>query len=242
MTEFATNASTPLALRSAKQTAGFPWAHLANQRVYLWSAVWGIVIASAFAFIVIVVTTGNPVLAMMALYCIGLNALTLFTIIVYKQYQSDINWEFGRGECMGIIVIIGLSVDHVVNLAMAYRHSKKDHVSLRARQAYTEAGVSILSGSVAMLSSGLALFGAQIVTFRKFAVILTSVSCLSFVSSMLVFGSLLHLAGPEDGWCDVNCWEGIYYLVCVRPFVKRRNPRERWQDAMKKVREAQQLT
>lgn len=71
-----------------------------------------------------------------------------------------------------------------------------------------------------MLSSGIVLFGTKIVTFRKFAIILTSISVLAFASSMLVFGSLLHLAGPEDGCCDVNCWERIYYFICKRPFVK----------------------
>lgn len=98
-----------------------------NHTVFLWSSVQGIAIASGFAFVIILMTTGNPILAAMALYCIGLNVMTLFTIIVYKR------WEMGRGESVAIVIIIGLSVDHVVNLAMAYRHSKKDHMSLRTK-------------------------------------------------------------------------------------------------------------
>lgn len=138
----------------------------------------------------------------MILYCLALNIMTLFGLIVILE------WEMGRAESIGVVVMIGLSVDHVLNLAMAYQRTEiEQHISLRMKQAYSEAGVSILSGSFATLCSSLALFGGQIITFRKFAVILTTTVITSFLSSMLVFGSLVHYYGPEKGWLDFSCHE-----------------------------------
>jgi len=57
-------------------------------------------------------------------------------------------------------------------------------------------GVSILSGTITTFCAGAALFGGMLNTFQKFAVIITSTVGISFLTSMLFFGALLHLMGP----------------------------------------------
>jgi len=69
-------------------------------------------------------------------------------------------------------------------------------------------GVSILSGTITTTGSGFALFGGVLDTFQKFAVVIISTILISFLSSMLLFGALCHVFGPEDGYGDVClCWK-----------------------------------
>ena len=63
------------------------------------------------------------------------------------------------------MVIIGFSVDYTVHLAADYMHSPHSSRSDKMRQAYTEMGVSILSGTITTLGAGAFLFGGQVVIF-----------------------------------------------------------------------------
>ena len=66
-------------------------------------------------------------------------------------------------------------------------------------------GVSILSGSITTFGSGVFLFGGKIITFNKFAVLITSTISLSFIVAMLLFGALMHVIGPQDDFG--NCYK-----------------------------------
>ena len=66
-------------------------------------------------------------------------------------------------------------------------------------------GISILSGTITTLGSGVFLFGGKMVTFNKFAVIITSTISFSFLTAMLLFGSLCHIVGPQDNIGDIYC-------------------------------------
>tara|TARA_B110000285_G_scaffold165725_1_gene185133 strand:- start:132 stop:383 length:252 start_codon:yes stop_codon:yes gene_type:complete len=58
-------------------------------------------------------------------------------------------------------------------------------------------GVSILSGSITTFGSGFFLSFGTIVTFQKFAVMITSTIVIAFFTSMLFFGAVCHIVGPE---------------------------------------------
>ena len=60
-------------------------------------------------------------------------------------------------------------------------------------------GVSIFFGSITTFGSGAMLFGGTIITFQKFAVLITSTIFISFFTSMLFFGALCHVCGPQNG-------------------------------------------
>ena len=64
-------------------------------------------------------------------------------------------------------------------------------------------------GAITTFAAGLSLYGGQLETFRKFAMIIISTIGISFLTSMLFFGALLHTFGPQDGWCDL--------CVCFAP-------------------------
>lgn len=63
-------------------------------------------------------------------------------------------------------------------------------------------GVSILSGCITTFGSGVFLFGGIILTFQKFAIMITCTITLSFMVSMLLFGAIMHVGGPQDGFGD----------------------------------------
>ena len=73
------------------------------------------------------------------------------------------------------------------------------------QQAYEEMGISILSGCCTTFGSGAFLFGGQLVTFYKFAVMITSTVTISFIVAMFLFGSIMHTIGPQNGLGDVKC-------------------------------------
>lgn len=64
-------------------------------------------------------------------------------------------------------------------------------------------GVSILSGFITTFGSGVFLFGGKIITFNKFAVMITCTISMSFLVSMLLFGAIMHICGPENGFGDL---------------------------------------
>lgn len=101
------------------------------------------------------------------------------------------------------MVLIGFSVDYVVHLAADYTHSSKTSRNDKMKQAYKEMGVSIFSGSITTFGSGFFLFGGQVITFQKFAVLITSTITISFLVAMLFFGAVCHSIGPQNGFGDL---------------------------------------
>ena len=114
-------------------------------------------------------------------------------------------WEIGVSESLAMVILIGFSVDYVVHLSSDYVHSAHKSRNDKMQQAYEEMGVSILSGCLTTFGSGAFLFGGVVITFQKFALIITSTVGISFLSSMLLFGSFMHAFGPEGDFGSINC-------------------------------------
>jgi len=73
----------------------------------------------------------------------------------------------------------------------------------KMKQAFQQMGISIFSGTLTTFGSGAFLFGGQLSIFNKFAILITSTIMLSFACSMLLFGALCHIVGPENGTGDI---------------------------------------
>ena len=144
-----------------------------------------------FVFIVLLISTFNIVQSILSVLCVGVIVLTELSIMVLN------GWEFGISESTGIVVVIGLSVDYVVHLSAAYMHSPYSKRAERMKQAFTEMGPSIFSGTLTTFGSGFMLFGGQMIVFQKFAVLITSTVVISFCVSMVIFGAIMHIIGPE---------------------------------------------
>lgn len=190
--------NAPQGLQACEQSGGVYWAWMASERAFVTSAVQGIIIATLFSFLILLIATKNIILATISIFCV---AIVIISVVAIMSMNG---WEFGVSESISVVIIIGLSVDYVVHLAADYQHSAEKQRSEKIKQAYTEMGISIMSGTITTFGSGAALFGGQVITFRKFAVLITSTISLSFLMSMLLFGAICHIAGPENGFGDVN--------------------------------------
>ena len=149
-------------------------------------------IASIFALIVLIIATKNLFQAVVSLLCVG---VVIVSVLALMQLQG---WEIGISESINMVILIGFAVDYVVHLSTDYMHSAHQSRSLKMKQAYKEMGVSISSGFITTFGSGIFLFGGQIVTFKKFAVLITSTISMSYLVAMLLFGAIMHMCGPEN--------------------------------------------
>lgn len=111
-------------------------------------------------------------------------------------------WQLGVSESISVVILIGFSVDYVIHLSADYMHSSFESRHDKMQQAYSEMGVSIMSGSITTFGSGAFLFFGNILTFQKFAVLITSTISISFLIAMLFFGALCHIMGPMHGKGD----------------------------------------
>mmetsp|Transcript_26883 Transcript_26883/g.40976 ORF Transcript_26883/g.40976 Transcript_26883/m.40976 type:complete len:150 (-) Transcript_26883:58-507(-) len=147
-------------------------------------------IATLFAFFILIIATGNVVQAAMSLICVVTVIVSELAIMFLK------GWEIGVTESIAMVILIGFSVDYVVHLSADYMHSAHTSRNAKMKQAYTEMGVSILSGAITTMGSGVFLFGGVIIFFQKFALMISSTIALSFFTSMLLFGAMMHAFGP----------------------------------------------
>jgi predicted RND superfamily exporter protein len=113
-------------------------------------------------------------------------------------------WELGTAESIGIVILIGFSIDYVVHLSTHYVHSGHKSRQEKIKQSYHEIGISILAGAITTFGSGAFLFPAVLITFTKFAVIISSTVLFSFLYSMFFFGAMCHAFGVEGKTGDIT--------------------------------------
>lgn len=116
------------------------------------------------------------------------------TVISVMVFQG---WQLGIAESVGVVILIGFSVDYVVHLSSHYIHAAQESRENRMQKSYFEMGATIVGGSLTTVVAGLFLFPATIVMFQKFAVLITVTIIASLMYSMVFFGSLMHTIGPQ---------------------------------------------
>lgn len=170
---------------------------MVTEKAFVDSAQQGVLIAIIFAFMILTIVTCNMLIAFLAILSVGMIMVSVIAVMVYQ------GWEMGVSESVSVVMLIGLSVDYIVHLAQAYKRSVASHRSAKTKFAFQEMGVSIFSSTITTFLAGVALFGGQIVIFQKFALVICTTILFSFLVSMLFFGALLHIIGPQNDWCDL---------------------------------------
>ena len=108
-----------------------------------------------------------------------------------------LGWELGTVESIAMVVLIGLSVDYVVHLGIHYVGSVYPDRRRRTDDALKLLGMSIMSGGITTMGSGIFLFFTATLLLRKFAVLITATIAFSLVFAMVFFVALLYIIGPE---------------------------------------------
>jgi len=196
------NNGSPEGLNKAFQTSGYHWAWLETENEMVRGVIVGIVISLCFAFLVLVFSTLN---IMIALYAVLSISVIVTSVIAVMELNS---WGLGVIEAIATVMIIGFSVDYVVHLGNHYVECPFDSRYQRMQEALASIGISIVSGAITTIASGIFLFAAVIIFFTKFAVLVVSTICFSIYCSLFLFTSLNHFIGPEKHFGDLK-----YYIV-----------------------------
>ena len=185
-------------MKSIRQNANQYWALMASEDGFLNSTLTSLYIAFGLCFIILLLSTQNLLVSFIALFCVAIVVTTIGYIIV------ELNWQLGISESLGVVTAIGLAVDYCVHLASDYLYSPHANRRAKMQQTYQNMGVSISAGAITTLGSSAFLFGGQICSFTKFATIICGTIVMSYLVSMLLFGAIMHICGPQKGCCDLN--------------------------------------
>jgi hypothetical protein len=183
------------------------------------------------AFMVIIATTGNALIAVYVILTVITTVLTVITLMVWAGFK------LGVMESMCLSILVGISIDYALHLAIGYLESSSDLPRAeRAAQSLRHVGISVLSGAAStsvtnntiiititititltititvtitnyyhnLQVSGIPLLFSTITFFTLFGVFIIVTSLLSFFFSIGLFMSLLFLAGPEGDTGDVT--------------------------------------
>jgi hypothetical protein len=151
----------------------------------------GIGISIALSLVVLTLATRNVIVSLFATLSIAC------IVICMVGFTVMMGWRLGVMETINLILVPGLAVDYTVHLADAYLSSRYDSRQERVADMLAEVGVSILSGAVSTMGSGLVMYGAPIAFFSKFATYILVTITLSITFSLGFFTCLLAVAGPQ---------------------------------------------
>jgi len=116
-------------------------------------------ISGALAFLILLIATRNILVALYAMISVFFIVMSVIAIMVFK------GWQLGVSESIAMVIIIGFSVDYVVHLAAHYVHVTLDSRLDKSTASVSAMGVSIFSGAMTTLGSGVFLFGGTIIFF-----------------------------------------------------------------------------
>eukprot|EP00357_Protocruzia_adherens_P026445 CAMPEP_0115036516 /NCGR_PEP_ID=MMETSP0216-20121206/42175_1 /TAXON_ID=223996 /ORGANISM="Protocruzia adherens, Strain Boccale" /LENGTH=667 /DNA_ID=CAMNT_0002416371 /DNA_START=1243 /DNA_END=3246 /DNA_ORIENTATION=+ len=184
------NRRSPIGLNKGFQSS-YNWQLMITERALVRNAFEGMAIAGVVSLIVLLVSTGNFIVAFFAIFSIvGIVSSVLGLVFVLK-------WEFGMVVSIAVVILIGFSVDYTVHISHAYVESVKETRQDKTRETLQKMGVSISGGAITTFGTGAVLFLTTVVFFFKFAWVITSTIFFSIAWSLLFLPSILLILGPE---------------------------------------------
>ena len=135
------------------------WAWMQSELAFYDGVKIGVPTSGILAFLILLIATRN---ILMALYAITSVIFIVLCVIAVMVLQG---WQLGVSESIAMVIIIGFSVDYVVHLAAHYVHSTETSRFARSKESVSTMGVSVFSGAITTLGSGVFLFGGTIIFF-----------------------------------------------------------------------------
>jgi len=168
------------------------WAFAVTSEDLVSSAVRGLGISLAVAFVAMTLSTLNVVISLYAIFIVG----AIVTCVIALMYLYG--WGWGISESVAVVLIVGFSVDYVVHLANAYVESKNTMRYRRSRDAITEMGISIVAGAITSFGSGVFLIFGVVIFFDKFGIVMMTTIALSLIWSTVWFMAIVVTVGPQN--------------------------------------------
>lgn len=187
--------------------AAYELVWLVTSEVIVDSLFRGLFVCFPFAFVILVCSTFNLLVALLALITIVFISLSCLGFI------KLLGWALGIGEVMLGIMIIGLSVDYVIHLGHMYTDGTKSGKHTRAeRLAYSVNFMldTVIAAWLTTTISALVLMFASANFFVKMAILISSAISFSLLYSMTFFLPVLLLMGPSGTvaqlpYCLIDC-------------------------------------
>jgi predicted RND superfamily exporter protein len=155
-----------------------------------------------FSFVVLMIVTRNFIASICSIFCV---TVIITSIITFMHWDGQ---QFGSNQSIAVVMLIGFAVDYVLHLSTDYMHSSQPTRALKMQQSYREMGVSIFSGCITTFFCGFFLYFASFVFFKTFAFVISLTVIMAFFFSMVTFGALMHLVGPEKDFCTIKMPQG----------------------------------
>ncbi|CAK0791739.1 unnamed protein product [Prorocentrum cordatum] len=188
----------------AYQTSAL-WPFMVMQEALMRSVVQSISTCLLLAWIILCLATANWIMATLSLLCI------ITILVVFAGSLPIFGFALGIFESVGIIVVLGLSVDYTVHIAHSYNEAriagsgenKASERSLRAAHALTEMGISVLCGAITTLLASLFLLPSKFMFYHVFGVFMLTAVVVSTLVALTMLPALLMLFGPAGSAGDL---------------------------------------
>ena len=148
-------------------------------------------IGLSLAFPVLVFTTCNWIIGLLATLTIGLITLAVVGLIPL------VGWSLGVMESINLTLVVGLAVDYAVHLADGYVRSLHFSREERARYMLGNVGISVLAGAATTLGASAFMLGSKILFFFQFGIFMFCTIGFSIVYALVLFTVLVGIIGPE---------------------------------------------
>jgi len=194
--------SAPAAAGDALQTAGAEWVLLVLEQTLVKGLFQGFAICFPTAFVVLLLATGNVLVALYAITTIGAIVMS-----VLGWCWAVEGWYLGISESIAGIIVIGLAVDYVIHLGHMYLevgHLGYETRAERWEMALKNMGVTVLAGAVTTLVAGLSMRFCQMTFFLQMSTLISVTIVYSLLFTLFFFMCLLRVAGPEGDCGDVS--------------------------------------
>jgi predicted RND superfamily exporter protein len=175
------------------------WTGIPAEKAFVKGAFQGIITSIIFSFLVLMVTTRNLITSLISIFCVTVIILSIITFMHWNGQQ------FGQDESIAVVMLIGFAVDYVLHLGTDYMHSLAPTRFEKMKQSYKEMSLSISSGCATTFLCGGVLFFGNLLFFQKFAMVICLTALMAYIMAMVVFGAIMHIMGPEEGFCTIKC-------------------------------------
>jgi predicted RND superfamily exporter protein len=171
----------------------------------------GVGISLGTAFIVLLVTSLNLILAFYAIVTISLViACTIGTLVM-------LGWELNVSESVTITLSLGLAVDFTIHYGVAYKLSSGTTRSERVKDVVQSVSSAVTMAALTTLVTGLAVLPGKVLAYRQFGIFLAFIMLYSWLFSTLFFLSICYGIGPIGNMGDI-----MYILRCCREKKKKK--------------------
>ena len=196
--------TTPFPLKGQVMQVSELWVWMKTQQVLVSGAVTGTIVSLALAAIVVFLGTLNAWIAVLVLVeLIGVVGYVLGTM-------SMLGWEMGTIESIAVTILVGLSVDYVVHLAMHYEHAdvhadgQHQERQKRVFISASEMGPTVMGGAATSIGATLPLLLCWVQFLHKFGVCFLFTIVYSYMWSMFFFLPLMSIVGPQGGFASIQ--------------------------------------